>query len=330
MDFVFAKGLEAKTLLQGDLLIRNDALKSVLSEAHQYYADAPSYTHFVVVTQSCDLVRRGKKPPKALYITIAAVRSFDIVLRRTLAKFEHEFEARRVGLFDAKQRQEAERFLERMLNNEEKGYFFFRKDSHPSIKEDLCAFLSLSVALRPDHYDALLSAKVAQLDGVFAAKLGSIVAELYSRIATPDINETLAAPEQYKASFYEEKLGSADRWVSTTRWAHARGVLKQDFRGRLQDVGPDEAAATTSGTQDDMGFLADRAAELAKNYLYEALAQKVVLERITGEVQASGEDLPVRLGALFNELAPGLLGREELKNILMNDARLRRIAKGMP
>lgn len=330
MDFVFAKEFEANTLLQGDLLIRSEPLKAVLSEAHQYYASAPSYTHFVVVTQSCDLVRRGKKPPKAPYITIAAVRSFEIVLRRTLAKFEHEFEGRRVGLFDAKQRQEAERFLERMLNNEEKGYFFFRKDSHPSIKEDLCAFLPLSVALRPEHYDALLSAKVAQLDDVFAAKLGSIVAELYSRIATPDINETLAAPDQYKASFYAEKLGSADRWVSTTRWAHARGVLKQDFRGRLGAVGQDEAASAASGTQDDMGFLADRTIELAKAHLQDVLEQDVMVERLAEEVAAGGEDLPQRLAALFRELALSLLDREELKYAVMNDARLRRIAKAMP
>ena len=74
MDFIFTKpnDVDYGSLRQGDLLIKNPHLKAAIAEAHKYYADTPDYTHFLVLTQSCDLVRRGKKPPKSRYITLAA------------------------------------------------------------------------------------------------------------------------------------------------------------------------------------------------------------------------------------------------------------------
>ncbi len=93
MDFIFAppEQTEKDCLVQGDLLVRNAGLQSVLAQAHGYYATAPDYNYFLVLTQSCDLVRRPTKP-KARYITLAAVRPLSLVIERFLEKIRHDYQ----------------------------------------------------------------------------------------------------------------------------------------------------------------------------------------------------------------------------------------------
>lgn len=295
MDFLFVPDakVERDQLSQGDLLIRSQGLAAVLAQAHQYYATAETYTHFVVLTQSCDLVRRGSKPPKAPYITIAAVRPLQLVLDRHFSKLAFFMGGNdSLGMYDIAKRELASQLLERLLNNEEKNFFFFKAGSHPSIAEDLCAFLPLSVALKSDHYAALVEAKVAQLDPLFAAKLGWLVGNQYSRVATPDLEET--GQGEAKAEFLTRKLGQ--NWISGTRWKELGRRLKA--RQRAEDnfkITPATAAEMLKGVPDDMELLADRAMEIAR----------------TSGLLAGDDD------------------RKKLRNLLMNDPALRSIAKGL-
>jgi len=295
MDFLFApdEKVEYDQLVQGDLLIRGQELTSVLAQAHQYYATAETYTHFVVITQSCDLVRRGKKPPKARYITIAAVRPLQIVIERHFAKLAFLWQGNdSLGIYDITKRELAAQFLERLLNNEEKNFFFFKAGSHPSIKEDLVAFLPLSVALKAEHYDALLKSKVAQLEPVFAAKLGWLVGNQYSRVATPDLEERGLKEE--KEEFLADKL--AGQWVSGARWKELGKRLKGAKAADANfKVTAETAAELLSGVPDEMELLASRAVEI---------------------IAKSGH-------------APGADELEEIRRLLMNDATLRSLAKGV-
>ncbi len=50
-------------LQQGDILSRTDELLTVLKNVHSYFCDE-RYLAFIVVTQSCDLVRRKKEHVK--------------------------------------------------------------------------------------------------------------------------------------------------------------------------------------------------------------------------------------------------------------------------
>src|ERR1700682_4541608 len=154
MDFVFAppEQTEKNSLVQGDLLVRNAGLQSILSQAHGYYATAPDYNYFLVLTQSCDLVRRRSRP-KARYITLAAARPLTLVIDRFLAKIRHDYQFP-VMLCQKDQEIRARQLLERLLHNTEDGFFFLKKDSHPAIDQDLCVFLPLSVAVRAEHYEA--------------------------------------------------------------------------------------------------------------------------------------------------------------------------------
>ena len=71
-------------LFQGDVLCRSNEIVKAIGQAHQYYADAPHYTHFVVITQSCDLVRRAGDF-NAPYITISAAKPLRSVMNEYLA-----------------------------------------------------------------------------------------------------------------------------------------------------------------------------------------------------------------------------------------------------
>jgi hypothetical protein len=95
--------------------------------------------------------------------------------------------------------------------------FFIRKGSHPSVAEDLCVFLPLSVSIRTDHYDACLTAKVAQLDEIFSARVGWLTGNMYSRVATPDVEERMANAEEFKETFYREALFERTAWLSPTQ-----------------------------------------------------------------------------------------------------------------
>lgn len=182
---------DLSSLFQGDLLARTGALDDVLRSFHPHYHNNPENRFFVVLTQSCDLVRRGGSSCPARHITIAAVRSLAYVMSLEAVKylrdpFERKFmyaDERRRGLYD--------QFIERLVNNNEDGYFFFYRAPDASLTQDCCALLKLSVPLRAmEHYDKLLDAKRAQLKPEFQAKLGYQIGRLYSRPGTPDWHDS--------------------------------------------------------------------------------------------------------------------------------------------
>ena len=88
-----------KELMQGDVLRRTSELVAILQQFHPHYASHPDYKCFMVLTQSCDLVRRNGDPPSSPYITLAAVRPVEEVLWREAAKEQEAWqrETRVVG-----------------------------------------------------------------------------------------------------------------------------------------------------------------------------------------------------------------------------------------
>lgn len=86
---------DSEDLRQGDLLAKTKEIEQVITTVHPYYL-RDDYTYFIVLTQSCDLVRRKGKTPNSRYITIAAVRPLDLVIRREVERYQDELE--KVGL----------------------------------------------------------------------------------------------------------------------------------------------------------------------------------------------------------------------------------------
>ena len=242
MDFIFkdVAGLDKTCLTQGDVIARTDEVVGKIGQAHQYYADAPDYTHFVVLTQSCDLVKRQGRF-KAPYITVAAAKP----LRGAIEKF-FEHQSRNVkgadfSFHSSSLMGKAKQLLERHINNTEPERFFLPKSGHPNIPEDLVVFLRLTIALRQEHYDALAVAKIAELADVFRAKLGWLKGNIYSRVAVPDLEDRGLDASNIKANFYNEYIPRDKTvWLSGLQADLLRKIVNAKRKELNRDLSADE------------------------------------------------------------------------------------------
>lgn len=266
MDFAFCDASEVdwKSLAQGDLIQRTTDVQAVLSEAHQYYSIAEDYKYFCVLTQSCDLVKRsgGIKAP---YITIAAVRPLSIFLERALDAFSSKKTSNlRVGQAD--RLSFARQLSDRLLNNNEKDVFFIRKSNIFGFNEDLCVYLQLSVALRPQHYERLVASKVAQMKSIFSAKLGWMVGQLYSRVGTPDLSDFEADENAYREKFFDDTVDSQILWL-TKRQRRLFRALVTDWENAHpgDEVTADVLLSLAEQVPDQKALLADRVVQVLVN-----------------------------------------------------------------
>jgi hypothetical protein len=187
MHFTYAEAVDCNSLSQGDVLRRTPGVEALLREVHPHYFEKPDYPYFIVLTQSCDLVRRSGRPCSSRYITIAAVRPLTLAIRRELASYQYDAVEQLLGFCSSAHKAKAAQFVERLLNNNEPPYFFLEREPSVEFSEEACAFLRLSIAVKAElHYDTLLDAKILQLKESFQHKLGYLVGNLYSRVGTQD------------------------------------------------------------------------------------------------------------------------------------------------
>jgi hypothetical protein len=213
-------------LHQGDLLSKTDRVSALLREIHPHYHSKEDYTHFAVLTQTCDLVRRDDKPCKARYISLAAVRPLSLVIEREIANFQDDFD-RRAGVCSRAKRDLLEQFIERVLNNNNPEYFYFEPEPAFGLHQPSCAFLRLSVAVRAhDHYEELLEARQLCLEEIFQAKLGWLVGNMYSRVGTEDW-----VPDNLPRHEFKEKVHDLlDNFVRWFDAEHLKAAKKIDNR----------------------------------------------------------------------------------------------------
>lgn len=184
------------SLCQGDVLKPTVELKNILQDIHPYFLNE-KYKYFIVLTQSCDLVRRGNSSCKTPYITLAAITSFNDFYDACLKKKKFAEEMNGLLLMDTKQKTKAFQLLERLYNNTESDCFFLYKDEGLSFPESMVATLKVSIALKSEmHYDVCLKAKVLELSDEFKAKLGWLVGNIYSRVGTTDWESVMSESER--------------------------------------------------------------------------------------------------------------------------------------
>ena len=208
MHFTYCPTVDRQHLHQGDLVDRTDALNAALAEIHPHYLKA-DYKYFVVLTQTCDLVKRDGHC-KGRYITIAAARPFRLALERYVNKLQYTDIERHFGFSDQARRSKAEQFVQRLLNNNEPNYFYYNADRSAGLLEDVCAFLRLSIALKADlHYETLLAGKVLQLKESFEHKLGYLVSSVYGRVGTEDWVPATLSEKEFQAEA-RSRVGDVD------------------------------------------------------------------------------------------------------------------------
>lgn len=186
IHFTYKPEPDMETLCQGDVLEITEELSMVLKNVHPYFLNG-QYKFFMVLSQSCDLVRRNGKSCKTPYITLAAVRSYSDFLEKMLLKGKYAEKVDELLLMDEKNRDRAYQLVERVYNNTEPEYFFLYKEEALEFPESMVAYLKVSIALKSnEHYDKCLKAKKIELTDEFKAKLGWLVGNMYSRVGTAD------------------------------------------------------------------------------------------------------------------------------------------------
>lgn len=185
MHFTYSDCVDRNNLSQGDVLIITEELREVLSQHHPYFVKE-KYKYFIVITQSCDLVRRKGICCKSPYITLAAVRTYDDFINR-VSKDMCVKDFSGLKLLDDNSSEKFLQLLERLFNNNETDYFFLYQEPALRFNENMVAYLKVSFALKSElHYDKCLSAKVLELGDEFKAKLGWLVGQMYSKVGTKD------------------------------------------------------------------------------------------------------------------------------------------------
>jgi hypothetical protein len=171
-------------LQQGDIVSRTDELLGVLKNVHSYFCDE-RYLAFIVVTQSCDLVRRKEGACKARHISLAVVRELDRVLPGLISEV---CAYKNTKILRSELKVEAREFVSRILdqNEQAKGLFYLHPSADAGIATASVAFLRITITLRQEHYELLQNCRVGRLEPEFTNKLGWLVGNLYSRVGTPD------------------------------------------------------------------------------------------------------------------------------------------------
>lgn len=222
-------------LCQGDVLRKTPQLLKHLENFHPYYAQHDDYKYFMVVTQSCDLFKRGSSPPTSRYISLCAVRPVEEALRREASKHQEEWQ-RKTGVVGLKTKDKLMMFVESLLDNNREGYFYLHADFELGIQQNCCAFLPLKVALKVEHYDLCLEAKLAQLKESFQAKLGYLLGHMYNRVGTVEWNDE--KPDNKTSKVAKELLNQNFVAVDDRQISEGTADLRND--GTLATKSPDE------------------------------------------------------------------------------------------
>lgn len=222
--FLYERNLE-DSLKQGDILLNNDELLDILKNVHQYFANG-SYTHFIILTQSCDLLKRSGQC-KSRYITIAPIRPLAVVIQRELDNYQFDRLCKAAKISTTKQKSYLKDFLCKLYNNNYSEYFYLESFPSQTIHENSCAFLRLSISLKSEHYDACLRARQVSLTESFRAKLGWLVGNLYSRVGTPDWVPTAITEEQFSNKI-ETVLNEHCKWFDEEEIKDIKRILKKE------------------------------------------------------------------------------------------------------
>jgi hypothetical protein len=224
--------LPEEDLLQGDIIGRTSALDAILKDAHQYFL-GQQYTAFLVVTQSCDLVKRGRTC-KAEHIGIAVVRELEPILPALMEKVAG-FGVR--GLYRSSARPSAIELLKKIINQNEmaRGFFYLHPDADVKIATPSVAFLRVAISLRNEHYEVLREARCGRLSSQFRNKLGWLCGNLFSRIDTEDWDEATGKPYEgiRQATSLLEHIDGTDteNWIPQ-RWIDAALRAKVPFQDK--------------------------------------------------------------------------------------------------
>ena len=180
MEYELYRKPEETQLCQGDILVRDRMLDNLVG--HQdYFAESPVFERFMVITQTCDLVRdRG---------------GYEFILLAGIRRLEEALKRRHVESAAAKNSTRA--LLRDMLNHNynKRGFFYLPPHEGSGINSPSVVDLRVMLSLHHSHYDDLLMARCGAIQNVYAAQLGHMVGHMLGRVATPGWEQCQLKPE---------------------------------------------------------------------------------------------------------------------------------------
>ncbi len=302
------------SLMQGDILWPTEELKSLFEKVHPHFCD-PKYIGFIVITQSCDLVRRDGRTCRADYINLAVIRELESCLSQF---FDHICERVAAGVYLQRSKIQAQQLLERILNQNEQslGLFYLYPDADTvGIADHAVALLRVSVAFRKEHYDLLRQARKGRLTAEFRSKLGWLVGNLYSRVGTRDWTDNADGENELKQLIHRLVNSDLYLWISKSSLSalmragvSVPDVPFQDFPSILEEHNPppfkDEIAQAAM----------KEAAKLLARVPNEVLGQ---LGSSASLPEASAEAVKSEIRDVLESVLSPLAGK--IKNRLVND-----------
>lgn len=233
LHFTYVAPQASESLEQGDILEKNDEIKDLISKVHPHYLKE-DYTHFILLTQSCDIVR-SRNRLKARYLTLAAVRPLSLVLAREVEKEQKHALEKGANCVSSAKRGNFQDFIYKLLNNNNSDYFYLHSEPSFGFSEPSCAFLRLSVAVRADeHYDKCLKARKFSLENTFKAKLGWLVGDMYSRVGTPDWVPDYTTRQEF-SKLVGDLLDGACQWVDANKLDRAKKLYQAENGSQSKD-----------------------------------------------------------------------------------------------
>ena len=218
--FTYNNEVDKSSLKQGDVLKNSNGLEKLIKKYHPHYAN-PEYTHFQVLTQSCDLVQRNSKC-SSRYIIIAAVRSLETVIKRAIEQYaEKSVEIENNIYCSKKHKDKLSSVVSSLFDNNDKNFFFLKAAPEHKLLDDSCTFLHLSVAIKAnEHYSLCLESKILELKENFRAKLGWMVGNLYSRVGTEDYVPAALPDKNDFNQLIEDTLKKHIGWINQDNFPH--------------------------------------------------------------------------------------------------------------
>jgi len=267
--------LDHQSLRQGDILLNSEDISKMLSEMHPYFIK-DDCKYFMVLTQSCDLERREGEHCKAPYITIAAVKPLDLLIKNEIARHQTELD-KICGICNENKRSKLIQFLERLLNNNEPDYFYLNDDAASGFNEKSVAFLRLSIAIRSDLYEVCLQSKILELTLEFKAKLGWLVGQMYSRVATPDWGDNLTSTEDFH-TMINNLMDERVHWVNTKLIRELNRKYPQD--NNILDKHKCEELISSIKIPNDLDVFTEKISTILTEFIEDETVNRKILKRI--------------------------------------------------
>lgn len=239
-------------LCQGDILELTESIRSVLESVHPHFLET-KYTGFLVLTQTCDLVRHGNAQCKSRYINLAVIRPLEDVLWNFLDKTCQKVQIADEGIkgfYLLESKSKAHELLRRVVNQNEQalGVYYLHHDGTIGIVDPSVALLQVSIALRArQHYNTLVEARRGRLTDQFRDKLGWLIGNLFSRVATDDLPVDKQNEIFRKFLDYKEDRDYTPCWIpcenvelADKRDFNIHGLSRKEIADYLKQTKPEQ------------------------------------------------------------------------------------------